>query len=128
MKPPFTGSAGLSWTHGQQGKDEGDSCEVPPPPPHSFPFLMREILTQVLQKQLGLILCSVGASLVVQRVKNLSAMGETCVQTLGQEDPLEKGKATHSGILARGIPWTAEPAGLKSFRMTQATQQQQHLQ
>ena len=57
---------------------------------------MREVLTQVLPKQVGLVLSSAGASLVAQRVKNMSAMGETCVQTLGQEDPLEKGKAAHS--------------------------------
>ena len=45
------------------------------------------------------------ASLVAQMVKNLSAMQETGVQSLGQEDPLEKGKATHSSILAGRIPW-----------------------
>ena len=44
-------------------------------------------------------------------VKNLPAMQESQVQSLGQEDPLEKGMATHSGILARRIPWTGEPAG-----------------
>ena len=46
------------------------------------------------------------ASLVVQLVKNLSAMRETWVLSLGWEDPLEKGKATHSNILAWRIPWT----------------------
>ena len=46
------------------------------------------------------------ASLVAQLVKNLSAMQETWVQSLGWEDPLEKGKATHSNILAWRIPWT----------------------
>ena len=45
------------------------------------------------------------ASLVVQLVKNLPAMWETRVQSLGWEDPLEKGKATHSSILAWKIPW-----------------------
>ena len=49
------------------------------------------------------------ASLVVWMVKNLPAMQETWVQSLGQEDPLEKGMATHSSILARRIPWTEEP-------------------
>ena len=49
-----------------------------------------------------------GASLVAQMVKNLPAMQETPVQSLGQEDPLEKGKATHSSILAWRIPWTEE--------------------
>ena len=46
------------------------------------------------------------ASLVAQLVKNLSAMWEIWVQSLGWEDPLEKGKATHSSILAWRIPWT----------------------
>ena len=46
------------------------------------------------------------ASLVTQLVKNVLAMQETWVQSLGWEDPLEKGKATHSSILAWRIPWT----------------------
>ena len=46
------------------------------------------------------------ASLVAQLVKNSSAMRETWVRGLGWEDPLEKGKATHSSILAWRIPWT----------------------
>ena len=48
-------------------------------------------------------------------VKNLSAMQETWVQSLGQEDPLEKGMATHSSILAWRIPWTEEPGVLLSM-------------
>ena len=44
-------------------------------------------------------------------VKNLPAMWETWVQYLGWEDPLEKGKASHSSILAWGIPWTVESMG-----------------
>ena len=47
-------------------------------------------------------------------VKNLPAMQETWVQSLGQEDPLEKEIATHSSILAWRIPWTEEPGGLQS--------------
>ena len=47
-----------------------------------------------------------GASLVAQMVKNLPAMQETQVQFLGLQDPLEKGMATHSRILAWRIPWT----------------------
>ena len=46
------------------------------------------------------------ASLVAQLVKNLPAMWETWVRSLGWEDPLEKGKANHSSILAWRIPWT----------------------
>ena len=48
-------------------------------------------------------------------VKNLPAMQETQVQPLGQEDPLKKGMATHSSILARRIPWTEGPGGLQSM-------------
>ena len=55
------------------------------------------------------------ASLIAQLVKNLPAMQETQVQFLGWEDPLEKGMATHSSILAWGIPWTEEPCGLQSM-------------
>ena len=47
-------------------------------------------------------------------VKNLLAMQETQVQSLGQEDSLEEGTAIHSGILAWRIPWTEEPGGLQS--------------
>ena len=49
--------------------------------------------------------------LVAQMVKNLPAMQETQVRSLDQEDPLEKGMATHSSILAWRIPWTEEPGG-----------------
>ena len=52
--------------------------------------------------------------LVAQMVKNLPAIQGTQVQSLGQEDPLEKGMATHSNILAWRIPWTEEPGGLQS--------------
>ena len=53
------------------------------------------------------------ASLVTQTVKNLPAMQETWDQSLGWEDLLGKGMATHSGILAWRIPWTEEPGGLQ---------------
>ena len=46
---------------------------------------------------------------MAKTVKNMPAMQETWVQSLGQEDPLEKGMATHSSILAWRIPWTEEP-------------------
>ena len=54
------------------------------------------------------------SSLVAQMVKNPPAMQETWVQSLGWEDPLEKGMATHCSILVWRIPWTEEPAGLQS--------------
>ena len=55
------------------------------------------------------------ATLVSQMVKNLPAMQETRVQSLGQEDLLEKGMATHSHILAWKIPWAEEPGGIQSM-------------
>ena len=53
--------------------------------------------------------------MVAQTVKNLPAIQETQVQSLGQEDPLEKGMATHCSILAWRIPWTEDPGGLQSM-------------
>ena len=51
---------------------------------------------------------------MAQMVKNLPTMLETWVRSLGQKDPLEKGMATHSCILAWRIPWTEGPGGLQS--------------
>ena len=53
------------------------------------------------------------ASLVAKLVKNSPAMWDTWVRSLGWEDPLEKGKATHSSILAQRIPWTVWSMGLQ---------------
>ena len=53
-----------------------------------------------------------GTSLVAQMVKNLPTIQETCVQSLGWEDTLEKEMSTHSNILAWRIPWTEEPGRL----------------
>ena len=53
-------------------------------------------------------------------VKNMPAMQETEVRSLGQEDPLEKGMATHSSMLAWRIPWTEEPGGLRSMGLQRA--------
>ena len=55
------------------------------------------------------------ASQLAQTVKNLLAMQETWVRSLGLKDPLEKGMATHSSILAWEIPWTKEPGRLQSM-------------
>ena len=57
------------------------------------------------------------ASLVAQLVKNLPAVPETWVPSLGWEDPLEEGMATHSSTLAWRIPWTKEPGGLQSMQL-----------
>ena len=54
-------------------------------------------------------------SLVAQMVKNLPAIQETRGQSLGLEDPLEKGMTTHSSIFAWRIPWTEEPGGLQAM-------------
>ena len=54
---------------------------------------------------------------MAQIVKNLPAMQETQVQSLGWEDPLEKGMAIHSSILAWRIPWTEEPGKLQSVEL-----------
>ena len=55
------------------------------------------------------------ASLVAQSVKNLPAVQEIRVRSLGWEDPLEREMATHSSILAWKISWTEEPGGLQSM-------------
>ena len=72
---------------------------------------MKEILTLSLYTVL---LCESG-SLVAQLVKYPPAMRETWVQSLGWEDPLEKGKGTHSSILAWKIPWTVVHGVTKSW-------------
>ena len=69
-----------------------------------------------------------GASLVAQKVKNLPAMQENQVQSLGWEDLLNKEMATHSSILAWSMPWIEEPGGLspwgrKELDMTEVTEQ-----
>ena len=62
-----------------------------------------------------MILIGLWASLVDQSVKNVPAVQETRVQSLGSEDPLEKEMATPSSILAWKISWTEEPGGLQSM-------------
>ena len=64
-----------------------------------------------------------------QKVKYLAAVQETRIQSLGQEDPLEKGMATHCSTVAWKIPWTAEPGGLQSIRLQDLDRvtKQQHL-
>ena len=72
---------------------------------------------------------STKASLVAQMVKNLPAMQETWVQSLSQEDPLEKGMATYPSILVWKIPWTEEPGGPQSMgrrRESDMTEQLTH--
>ena len=68
-------------------------------------------------------------SLVAQLVKNLPAMQETCVQSLGRKDSLEKGIATHSSTLAWRIPRTQEPGRLQymGYKEPDTTEQLTHL-
>ena len=61
-------------------------------------------------------------SLVAQTVKNPSAMQEAQVRSLGQEDPLEKGMATHSSVLAWRIPWMEEPASPRGCKESDRTE------
>ena len=61
-------------------------------------------------------------SLVAQLVKNLHEMQETLFHFLGQEDPLKKGRATHSKILAYRIPWIEDPGRLQSMGLQSQTQ------
>ena len=61
------------------------------------------------------------SSLVAQRVKNLPAVQQIRVQSLGQEDPLEKEMATHSSTLAWRMPWTEEPGKLQSMGLQSRT-------
>ena len=62
------------------------------------------------------------ASLVAQMIRNLSAMQETQVRSLGRKDPLEKEMATHPSVLVWRIPWTEEPVGLQSMGLQNQTQ------
>ena len=66
-----------------------------------------------------------GTSLVAQMVKNSFVIRETWIWSLGWEDPLEKGTATHSSILAQRMPWTEEPGGLQftGLKESESTEQ-----
>ena len=92
----------LTTAHSSDGKESacnaGDPCLIP-----GSGRSAREGIGYPLQYSWA----SLVLSLVAQLVKNLLAMREIWVQSLGWEDPLEKGKATHSSILAWRIPWTA---------------------
>ena len=76
-------------------------------------YLSSPVSYGVSFQQVGFSLYPVGAPLVTQAVENLPAMREAQVRALVQEEPLEKGVATHSSILAWRIPWSEEPGGLQ---------------
>ena len=77
--------------------------------------ISRKLLGRSTGEGIGYPLQSSWAPLVAQLVKNLPVMQETWVWSLGWEDPLEKGKATHSSTLAWKIPWMEELGGLQSM-------------
>ena len=90
---------------------------LPPPSPPAPSRFSQRTRSQRLShaSNLGLVPPAIGASLVVLKVKSLPAVLEIWAQSLGQEDPLEKGMATHSSIFAWKIPWTEKPGGLQSM-------------
>ena len=102
-----------------------DPMHYSPPDSSVYGILQARILWQVAMPSsrgfsqpkdgplISWVLCIAG--LVAQMGKNLPAMQETWVRSLGWEDPLEEGIATHSSILVWRIPWTEEPGGLQSM-------------
>ena len=100
-----------------------------PLPPGPSSVSVRDIFTPSQLIEVSSLTSLTETSLVAQRVKNLPAMQETWVQSLGWDDSLEKGKATHSSIFAWEIPWAEEPSKLPSMgsqriRHNLATKQQ----
>ena len=88
-------------------------------PPASFPLGVYALFQTPKQEaivNIAHVYIRNGASLVAQMIKNLPAMWETWIRSLDQEDPLEKGMATHSSILACRIPWTEEPGSTPTAR------------
>ena len=86
----------------------------------SFCLVLKTISGETLQDLIPIFLflklfSGARSSLVAEMVKSLPAMQETQVRSLGREYPLEKGMATHCGILAWRIPWTHEPGVLQSI-------------
>ena len=98
----YTHTAHKSFPHSSVGKES--ACDAGDP--GLIPGLVRSA-----GEGIGSPLQYSWASLVAQLVKNQPAMWETWIQSLGWEDPLEKGKATHSSILAWRIPWTIKSMG-----------------
>ena len=82
---------------------------------HTFKISKYAFNNTLFKEKIIWILEKTGASLVAQMVKNLPAMQNIWVLSLGWDDPLEKEMATHSSILVWRIPWTEEPGGLQSM-------------
>ena len=104
--------SGTPWAEGS-GKNENYSCNRKGGLWHS-PRGHRP-LTPCETEIYRLFMCFPGASLEAQTVENLPVKQETWVQSLGRDEPLKKGMATHSSILAWEIPWTEEPGRLQSL-------------
>ena len=85
-----------------------------PSPPTFTSSIVRTLFSFCLSSFCGIV--SQVTSVVAQLVKSLPAMPETWVRSLGWEDPLEKGKATHSSVLAWRIPWTVWSMGSQRVR------------
>ena len=109
LRPLGLQPARLLCPWGSPGKNTGVGLLCPPPEDLPDPGIKPASLAS---PALGGGFFTTGASLVAQLVKNLPAVRETWVRSLGWEDPLEKRMATHSSILAWEIPWTEEPGGL----------------
>ena len=104
--------SGLPFPSPMQVKSECEVAQLCPTPSDPMDCsLPGSSAHGIFQEGIGYPLQYSWASLVVQLAKNLPAMRETWVQSLGSEDPLEKGKATHSSILAWRIPWTVYSMG-----------------
>ena len=84
--------------------------------------ILRKMFAYILHGASQVVLGGRGASLVAQLVKNLPAMQETQVGSLGQEDPLQEGMATHSNFRVWRIPRTVEPGGLLSMGLQRVRQ------
>ena len=82
---------------------------------HTHIYIERELINKTHKARIITNILLAGGYLVAQMVKNLPAVWEAKVQSLGREDPLEKGMGTHSTILAWRIPWTEEPDRLQSM-------------
>ena len=129
-------SALIQRDHKSSYKTGGTVCHTPPPTPVGLivgpvPSIFRLVASTSMPLSLSiqsldsqtrygplfqfLNILRNRASVVTQMVKNLPAMQETWVQSLGWEDPLEKGVATNCSILAWKIPWTEEPSQLQSM-------------
>ena len=74
-----------------------------------------KLINYIVGVDMDIHMAHIGASLLAQMVKRLSAVQDTWVRSLGWEDPLEKEMATHSSILAWKIPWMEEPGRLQSL-------------